>query len=155
MTPESKRLVQDSWTQMEPISEAAAELFYNRLFLLDPELRPLFGGDMKEQEKKLMQMLTVVVRGLDRLESLIPAVEALGRRHGGYGVKDEHYDTVAAALLWTLEQGLGDVFTPDVRGAWTDAYTVLAMVMKRAAAGEPGLPPTVRVQGIGAGALVS
>ena len=145
MTPESKRRVQESWAKVEPISEVAAELFYNRLFELDPALRPLFRGDMKEQGKKLVQMLTVVVRGLDRLDDLVPAVEALGRRHAGYGVADNHYDTVAAALLWTLGRGLGDGFTPDVRQAWTDAYTLLATVMKRAAAGQPGVPPTVPV----------
>ncbi|MFL5539248.1 MAG: globin domain-containing protein, partial [Longimicrobiaceae bacterium] len=102
MTPESKRLVQESWTLVEPIAETAAALFYGRLFELDPSLRPMFRGDMREQEKKLMQALTVVVRGLDRLDQLVPAVEALGRRHAGYGVRDEHYATVAAALLWTL-----------------------------------------------------
>jgi hemoglobin-like flavoprotein len=145
MTPDSKRLVQETWAMVEPIADTAAALFYGRLFELDPALRPLFTSDIKEQGKKLMQTLAVVVRGLDRLDQLIPAVEALGRRHGGYGVQDSHYDTVAAALLWTLEQGLGDAFTPAVRDAWTEAYTVLATVMKRAAAGEPGLPPTVAV----------
>jgi hemoglobin-like flavoprotein len=149
MTPDSKRLVQETWAMVEPIADTAAALFYGRLFELDPALRPLFTSDIKEQGKKLMQTLAVVVRGLDRLDQLIPAVEALGRRHGGYGVQDSHYDTVAAALLWTLEQGLGDAFTPAVRDAWTEAYTVLATVMKRAAAGEPGVPPTVPVHGIG------
>ena len=143
MTPESKQLVQRSWAQVEPIADTAAELFYGRLFELDPTLRPLFTGDMKEQGKKLMQMLTVVVRGLDRLDELLPAVEALGRRHTGYGVTDAHYDTVAAALLWTLGKGLGDGFTDPVRNAWVEAYTVLSTVMKRAAAGQPGTPPTV------------
>ncbi|MBV9109194.1 MAG: hemin receptor [Gemmatimonadetes bacterium] len=136
MTPESKILVQESWTAVEPIADAAAELFYGRLFELDPSLRTLFRGDMKEQGKKLMQMITVVVRGLDRLDQLVPAVEALGRRHAGYGVRDEHYETVAAALLWTLEKGLGDAFTPDVMAAWVEAYSLLATVMQRAAAAE-------------------
>ena len=149
MTPDSKRLVQETWAMVEPIADTAAALFYGRLFELDPALRPLFTSDIKEQGKKLMQTLAVVVRGLDRLDQLIPAVEALGRRHGGYGVQDSHYDTVAAALLWTLEQGLGDAFTPAVRDAWTEAYTVLATVMKRAAAGEPGLPQTVPVHHVG------
>jgi hemoglobin-like flavoprotein len=105
--------------------------------VLDPGLRHLFRSpDMAEQGRKLMQMLTVVVKGLDRLDQLIPAVQALGRRHVGYGVHDGHYETVGRALLWTLQQGLGDDFTDAVREAWTQAYTVLADVMK-AAAGEP------------------
>lgn len=145
MTPESKQLVKDSWTQVEPITEVAAALFYGRLFELDPSLRHLFRGDMADQGRKLMQTLAVVVRGLDRLDTLVPAVEALGRRHGAYGVQDAHYDTVAQALLWTLERGLGEAFTPAVREAWTDAYTLLATVMKRASAGLPGLPPAVPV----------
>ena len=141
MTPESKQLVQDSWRQVAPISEAAAELFYGRLFELDPQLRPLFAHtDLKEQGKKLMQMLAVVVKGLDNLDKLVPAVAALGQRHGEYGVKDEHYDTVAAALLWTLEKGLGEGFTAAVRQAWIDAYSLLSMVMKRAAAAPAGQP---------------
>jgi hemoglobin-like flavoprotein len=147
MTPESKALVQESWTLVEPIADVAAELFYGRLFELDPSLRPMFRGDMKEQGKKLMQMITVVVRGLNRLDDLVPAIESLGRRHTGYGVRDEHYDTVAAALLWTLEKGLGAAFTPAVKTAWVDAYTLLSTVMKRAAAGEAGVPPTVPVHG--------
>lgn len=145
MTPESKRLVKESWEQVAPISEVAAALFYGRLFELDPSLRHLFRGDMAEQGRKLMQTLTVVVRGLDRLDDLVPAVESLGRRHGAYGVRDEHYDTVAAALLWTLERGLGDAFAPPVRDAWTEAYGLLATIMKRASAGVPGLPRTVPV----------
>jgi hemoglobin-like flavoprotein len=147
MTPESIALVQDSWSKVEPIADTAAALFYGRLFELDPSLRPLFRGDMEEQGRKLMQMITVVVRGLDRLDQLVPAVEALGRRHAGYGVSDEHYGTVAVALLWTLEQGLGDAFTPEVLAAWTEAYTLLATVMKRAAAQAP-VPPSVNFTGI-------
>lgn len=142
MTPESRQLVKDSWEKVEPVSEVAAALFCGRLFELDPELRPLFRGGMDEQGRKLMQTLTVVVRGLDRLDALLPAVETLGRRHAGYGVQDAHYETVAQALLWTLERGLGDAFTPAVAGAWAQAYDVLATVMKRAAAGAPGLPST-------------
>ncbi|HST62335.1 MAG TPA: globin family protein [Longimicrobium sp.] len=139
MTPESKQLVKDSWEKVEPISEVAAALFYGRLFELDPELRHLFRGDMEEQGRKLMQTLTVVVRGLDRLDALLPAVETLGRRHAGYGVQDAHYETVAQALLWALERGLGDGFTPAVAQAWAEAYDILATVMKRAAAGASGM----------------
>lgn len=145
MTPESKRLVKESWEKVAPISEVAAALFYGRLFELDPSLRHLFRGDMAEQGRKLMQTLTVVVRGLDRMDDLVPAVESLGRRHGAYGVQDGHYDTVAAALLWTLERALGDGFAPAVRDAWAEAYGLLATIMKRASAGVPGLPRTVPV----------
>jgi hemoglobin-like flavoprotein len=102
-----------------------------------------------------MQMLTVVVRGLDRLDQLVPAVEALGRRHAGYRVQDSHYHTVASALVWTLGKGLGDAFTPAVKAAWIEAYTLLATVMQRAAADEPVLPPTVPVRGIRTEALAA
>lgn len=135
MDVRSKQLVQDSWMKVEPIADTAATLFYDRLFELDPALRPLFPStDLREQKKKLMQTLTVAVRGLYRLEDLTPALEALGRRHVGYGVEDSHYDTVGQALIWTLEQGLGDAFTPEVRDAWVETYTLIAGVMQRAAA---------------------
>lgn len=143
MTPESKQRVKESWERVEPIREIAAALFYGRLFELDPALRHLFRGDMAEQGRKLMQTLSMVVRGLDRLDELLPAVEALGRRHGAYGVRDEHYETVKQALLWTLERGMGDGFTPAVRRAWAEAYDLLAEVMKRASAGVPAVPPAI------------
>ena len=134
MTPEQKELVQNSFEQVLPIADVAAELFYERLFELDPSLRHLFRGDMKEQGRALMAMIKVAVAGLDKLEKIVPAVQSLGRRHATYGVTDAHYDTVAAALLWTLEQGLGEAFTPDVKGAWVEVYTILATTMKDAAA---------------------
>lgn len=135
MDARTKQLVQESWKQVEPIADTAATLFYDRLFTLDPALRPLFPSmDLGEQKRKLMQTLTIAVRGLDRLDQLTPALEALGRRHVGYGVQDAHYDTVGAALLWTLEQGLGDAFTPEVREAWAEIYHLVASVMQRAAA---------------------
>src|SRR5262249_31489827 len=108
-------------------------LFYRRLFDLDPSLRHLFKPDMSEQRRKLMQMLSAAVKGLDRLDQLVPVVKELGRRHAGYGVTDAHYDTVGKALLWTLQKGLGKAFTPEVRDAWTTVYTVLATTMKNAA----------------------
>lgn len=134
MTPEQVALVRSSFAKVVPIKEAAADLFYTRLFELDPSLKPLFKGDMKEQGLKLMTMIGTAVGGLDQLDSVVPAVQALGRRHADYGVQDQHYDTVANALLWTLEQGLGPAFTPDVKSAWTSAYGVLAGTMKEAAA---------------------
>jgi hemoglobin-like flavoprotein len=127
-------LVQDSWKKVVPIRAVAAELFYAKLFELDPSLRVLFKGDMVEQGAKLMMMIGTAVAGLSRLDELVPAVQALGQRHVGYGVKDAHYDTVAAALLDTLEKGLGPAFTPEVKAAWVEVYGVLASTMKAAAA---------------------
>lgn len=136
MTPEHMHLVQDSWEHVAPITETAAEIFYGRLFELDPTLRPLFAkADMRAQGKMLMRMLAGAVQGLNDLDQLVPTVENLGRRHVNYGVKDAHYDTVGAALLWTLEQGLGEAFTPEVREAWTEAYLMLATIMRDAAKG--------------------
>lgn len=133
MTPEQVTLVKDTWAQVVPISDKAAELFYGKLFELDPELKSLFNGDMVEQGKKLMKMIGTAVNSLDKLETIVPAVQDLGKRHVDYGVKDEHYDTVAEALLWTLGTGLGDSFTDEVKGAWTETYVTLATVMKEAA----------------------
>jgi len=135
MTPEQVNLVQSSWEKVVPIAETAAELFYGRLFESDPALKPLFKGDMKEQGRKLMTMITTVVRGLKNLGALVPAVQDLGRRHAGYGVLDEHYTVVGETLIWTLDKGLGPEFTPDTRLAWVTAYTILADTMKAAAAG--------------------
>jgi len=126
------RLVQDTFDKVRPISEEAAKLFYNRLFELDPSLKSLFKGDMKTQGKMLMQMLDYAVTGLDRLDTIIVAIQDLGKRHAGYGVKDEYYETVGEALLWTLEQGLGKDFTPDVKDAWAEAYKLLSDIMKSA-----------------------
>lgn len=130
LTYEQKVLVQESWGKVAPIAETAAGLFYGKLFELDPALKPLFKqSDMKEQGKKLMQMITAAVKGLDTLGELVPAVQALGSRHVKYGVEASHYETVGAALLDTLEKGLGDEFTPETKVAWTITYTTLATVM--------------------------
>ena len=134
MTPDDQTLVHDSFAKVMPIAPQAAAMFYDRLFVLDPSLRPLFKGDMKEQGRKLMAMIGTAVASLDRLETIIPTVQKLGREHAAYGVHSAHYDTVAEALLWTLKQGLGDAFTPPVQAAWTETYTILATVMKDAAA---------------------
>lgn len=136
MTPQQISLVKTSWQKVLPISDKAAELFYGKLFEMDPALEPLFSGDMTEQGRKLMLMINTAVNSLDRLDAIVPAVQGLGKRHVAYGVKDEHYDTVAGALLWTLEAGLGDSFTPDVKEAWVRTYTILATTMKEAAAEE-------------------
>jgi hemoglobin-like flavoprotein len=133
MTPAQIDEVKRSFALVAPIADQVGILFYTRLFEIDPSLRRLFKADIKAQSKKLMQMIAVAVNGLDALETIVPAVQALGARHAGYGVTDAHYDTVASALLWTLEQGLGDVFTPAAREAWTAAYVLLAGTMKAAA----------------------
>ena len=133
VTNTQKVLVQESFAAVVPIADDAAVLFYTRLFELDPSLQRMFRGDMTEQRRKLMQMLTAAVKGLDRLDQLVPVVEDLGRRHAGYGVADAHYDTVGAALLWTLEKGLGNAFTAEVKDAWVTVYGLLAGTMKNAA----------------------
>lgn len=130
-------LVQASWKKVLVISDAAATLFYTRLFALDPSLRPMFKGELQEQGRKLISMIGVAVNGLSRIETLVPVIEALGRRHAGYGVRTQHYLTVAEALIWTLEQGLGKDFTPETKQAWIEAYGLLATTMQ---AGAQGLP---------------
>jgi len=131
VTNEQKELVQTSWQKVVPIADRAAMLFYDRLFEIDRSTQPLFrGSDMPEQRKKLMQMIGVAVSGLDRVDATLAAVAELGKRHGAYGVTDEHYDSVRAALLWTLEKGLGEQFTPEVKEAWATVYALLANTMK-------------------------
>ena len=137
MTPKQVELVQGSWKKVLPIADTAAGIFYQKLFDLDPALKALFKGDMKEQGRKLMAMISGAVAGLTRLEGIVPAVQDLGRRHVGYGVQDKHYDTVATALVFTLEKGLGDAFTPEVKEAWVTTYGVLSKTMKDAAAKVP------------------
>ena len=134
MNREQISLVQESFEKVVPIADTAAALFYGRLFDLNPALESLFEGDMVEQGRKLMQMIGVAVKSLDRLEQVLPAVQALGARHAGYGVRDEDYDTVGSALIWTLKKGLGDEFTPETESAWVEVYTALAGVMKDAQA---------------------
>jgi methyl-accepting chemotaxis protein len=126
-------LVQDSWQKVAAIAPQAAELFYQNLFAADPSIKPLFKGDMPEQGKKLMQMIGAAVGKLNDLPALVPILQGLGKRHAGYGVEDSHYQTVGAALLKTLEQGLGADFTEEVKQAWTAVYTVMADVMVAAA----------------------
>lgn len=133
MTPQEIQLVRDSFHKIAPIADQAAALFYTRLFELDPALRVLFHGDMAAQGRKLMQALALCVGSLDRLAAIVPAVRELGRRHVAYHVRDEHYETVGAALLWTLEKGLGPDFTADTRAAWSKVYWVLAETMKTGA----------------------
>jgi hemoglobin-like flavoprotein len=131
MTNEQKELVQTSWQKVEPIADTAASLFYGRLFEIDPSTQLLFTKtDMAEQKKKLMQVIGLAVRGLDRVDETLAVVAELGKRHSSYGVTDEHYDSVGRALLWTLEKGLGDQFTLETREAWATVYGLLATTMK-------------------------
>jgi len=137
MTPKQIALVQDSFAKVAPISETAAMLFYGRLFEIAPQVKAMFPADMTEQRKKLMATLAFVVNGLGNLESVLPAASALATRHVSYGAKAEHYPVVGGALLWTLEKGLGDGWTPEVAEAWTDAYDWLSGFMISEAYGYP------------------
>jgi hemoglobin-like flavoprotein len=129
LTTREIELVQGDWEKVATIEDAAATLFYERLFALDAQLQPMFPADLGVQKKKLMQTIGVAVMGLGDVQALIPAVQALGRRHAGYGVQPQHYDTVGAALLWTLKAGLGDSFDSEHESAWTKVYGVLAQTM--------------------------
>jgi hemoglobin-like flavoprotein len=134
MTPDDKDIVRATWQKVVPIAGTAADLFYQRLFEIDPDLRALFDDvDMDAQKAKLLQALATTIAQLDALDTLAPQLAELGQRHAGYGVVDAHYDTVGAALLWTLEQGLGDSWTPEAKKAWTSAYTLVAGTMRAGA----------------------
>ena len=132
MTPNQIAAVQNSFARVVPIAHQAGMMFYERLFAIDPKLRTLFSGDIADQSEKLIQMIGTAVHSLYLPETIIPTFRSLGIRHARYGVSDADYDTVGAALLWTLEQGLGPNFTPEVAEAWTAAYQLLADTMKRA-----------------------
>ncbi len=129
MNPAQIKLVQESFAKVAPISEQAAVIFYDRLFELAPQVRAMFPNDMTEQRKKLMATLAVVVNGFTNLEAVLPAASALAKRHVAYGARPAHYPVVGGALLWTLEKGLGEAWTPDVAAAWTTAYGVLSGYM--------------------------
>ena len=137
MTPEQVKLVQESFAKVAPISETAAVLFYDRLFEVAPQVKAMFPADMTEQRRKLMATLATVVNGLGDLNSILPAASALAKRHVSYGAKAEHYPVVGAALLWTLEKGLGDGWTPQIAEAWTTAYGTLSGYMISEAYGRP------------------
>lgn len=133
MNAHQKQLVQQSFRQVVPIADKTADLFYNKLFALDPSLRPLFHGDMQQQGLKLMNTLKLAVNALDDVAHILPALQELGRKHVRYGVKTEHYTTVGTSLIWALEQGLGSAFTAEVRAAWVETYGLLSEVMIAAA----------------------
>jgi hemoglobin-like flavoprotein len=137
MTPEHITVVQESFRKIAAIADQAAAMFYKNLFLLDPQIRDLFPTDMQTQGQKLMHMIGLAVHGLQDPDTLIPAVQALGRRHVAYGVEEKHYETVGKALMLTLEQGLGADFTPQVKDAWSATYELLSGAMKQAAYFKP------------------
>lgn len=137
MTPEQIRIVQSTWVKVLPIKDIAAQLFYKKLFETDPSLRALFRGDLRQQGEKLMQIIDAAVNGLSHLERIVTAIQDLGRRHVDYGVKDHHYETVGATLLWTLKDSLGAEFTPQANEAWATVYGVLAGKMQEAAVTAP------------------
>src|ERR1700719_4932248 len=140
MTPKQVALVQDSFAKVALTSEAAAVLFYDRLFDIAPQMKAMFPDDMIEQRRKLMAMLAGVVKGLGNLEQVLPAAGALAKRHVSYGAKAEHYPVVGAALLWTLEKGLGDDWTPELTDAWGTAYGTLSGYMISEAYGRSQVP---------------
>ncbi|HYD04088.1 MAG TPA: globin family protein [Reyranella sp.] len=129
MTPKQIALIQMSFAKVVPIADAATTMFYARLFEIAPDTRPLFPEDLTELKKKLVLMLESIVTGLTQLDRLIPSVHELGERHAAYRVNVEHFMPVGTALLWTLQQGLGEEFTPEVEDAWSTAYDLLAQTM--------------------------
>ncbi len=132
MTSDDVRLVQQSWDKAEFVKDVTAELFFSRLFQLAPELEPLFAADSRERERKFTQFVGTTVRGLNRVEALSPAVRELGARHPALAANEEMHANVAAALLWTLHKSLRREFTPEVRGAWINAYSTLSEAMRDA-----------------------
>jgi hemoglobin-like flavoprotein len=138
LTKEEIEMVRADWRGVLPLGMQAATLFYDRLFELDPALRPLFKSDLSEQKNKLLQILGAAVQGLDDLPAMVPTVRALGRRHAGYGVKREDYSTVGSALLWTLKSGIGAGFDARHEAAWTKVYGLLSETMRAAAMEAPG-----------------
>lgn len=133
MSPETAKLVRRSFLKVAPIADDAAKLFYSRLFEIAPEVQPLFKNDMDDQGKKLMKTLAIAVASLEDLETLVPVLQNLAVKHIEYGVQEEHYAVVGEALIWTLEQGLGEAFTAEVKDAWIEVYTIVSTTMIQAA----------------------
>lgn len=132
MTARQIQLVKESWSYVIVKSNEAGQLFYSRLFEVAPAVRPMFKGDVKEQSRKLMSMVTLVVSKLDKLDQVINEVKALGARHNKYGTKGEHYAVVGQCLIWTLSQGLGDRWNKETEEAWLQAYATLSGAMIQA-----------------------
>jgi len=147
MIPERRQLVIDSWKALSPNSREVGAMFYRRLFEIDPALRVLFDGAVMEQQiQKFTAMIDLVVGWLDMPERLVPALKQLGERHTKYGVADEHCSKVGTALFGTLEEGLGERFTPELRGAWTEAYVLISSLMRRGAAKISGTFPAIQLE---------
>ena len=142
LTPDQIRLIQTSWSQVVPLAYTFSGEFYERLFTLDPSARELFAPrNFGEQRGKFIQMLSLIVRDLSYPERLHAEVLDLARRHAHYGVRAEQYETMANALLWTLERALGSAFTPPTREAWASAYASWTAVMR---ASDPHSAPLTR-----------
>jgi nitric oxide dioxygenase len=137
MTPHQVLLVQSTFSTVQPMTATAAELFYKRLFEIEPATAALFQGDMRQQGRRFMEVLAVAVGSLSNMSTLVPIVQRLGLRHANIGVTAKHYDSVQQALLWTLALILQDEYTDEVRSAWATAYAMLAGIMKEAAWGVP------------------
>jgi nitric oxide dioxygenase len=133
MTPADVETVKTTFVQILPQADEFGPKFYERLFSLDPALKDMFKEDIAVQSKKLVRMLATLVAGLESLETVVPTLESLAVRHVGYGVRDEHYNIVGQSLIWTIDQQLGDAFTPQVRDAWVAAYVLISETMKAAA----------------------
>lgn len=110
----------------------AGQLFYRRLFEIAPELRPLFKSDIDAQSHKFIDMLRLILSLLNNPSGLSNTLTQLAHRHRNYGVRDDHFEKVHAALLWTFEDILGAGFTPELRSAWSSLYKMVASAMKRA-----------------------
>jgi hemoglobin-like flavoprotein len=137
LTPRQVEVLQTSFRILEPLGTTAADLFYRRLFELEPSVVPLFKGNMQDQGRKFMQVMALAVGGMPNLPTLGPLIQQLGVRHAIYGVEPAHYDAVREALLWAVARVLQDAYTDEVRDAWASGYAALAGVMKEAAWGRP------------------
>ena len=145
MIPQRRQLVTESWKSLAPNGALVGAIFYRRLFEIDPGLRPMFSPvSLDEQIHKLVTMLDLVVHWLDVPDKLVPVLKKLGERHSTYGVQDDHYGKVGAALIGTLEEGLGDKFTPELRSAWTEAFMLISSLMRRGAAKISGAFPVAK-----------
>jgi hemoglobin-like flavoprotein len=134
LTPEQKLLVRSSFEVLAPDAEILTARFYGRLFELDPSLRSMFTISIRQQGHKFIEMLRCVMQSIDQLDEVVAVVWQSGKRHGGYGVQEAHYDTVRQALLWAIAQQLKERYTPAVEAAWKEVYNVMAATMKQAAA---------------------
>jgi len=145
MIPQRRQLVTESWKSLAPNGALVGAIFYRRLFEIDPALRPMFSAvTLDEQIHKLVTMLDLVVHWLDVPDKVVPVLKKLGERHSTYGVQDDHYGKVGAALIGTLEEGLGDKFTPELRSAWTEAFVLISSLMRRGAAKISGAFPVAK-----------